>query len=144
MTIYDFAGAEKAVYEEISAPESEPLRKDQLFSAVAARLLFFVLFVTDLLWFVWSTSSIAFCGLALLVTGLKVPFFKKRMARAWLSFKRSTICALSLILALFSPPFGIMVACTYFLMYDRAGMDEVIPSSLKVQFKELFRNSENL
>jgi hypothetical protein len=57
----------------------------------------------------------------------------------WTSIKRSFVCALALLVALFSPAFGIMIACTYFLMYDKAGMEEVVPSSIQSQFKDMFQ-----
>jgi len=34
-----------------------------------------------------------------------------------------------------------MVACTYFLMYDKKGIDEVVPGPIRAQFKELFNSS---
>ena len=40
--------------------------------------------------------------------------------------------------AIFSPSLGIMFSCTYFLMYDKAGIDEIVPSALQDQFKGFF------
>ncbi|MBI3236532.1 MAG: hypothetical protein HYZ48_02320 [Chlamydiales bacterium] len=59
--------------------------------------------------------------------------------RMWLTVKRSLVCGLSLFITLFSPAFGIMIACTYFLMYDKTGIEEVVPASLQSQFKEFFK-----
>jgi hypothetical protein len=46
---------------------------------------------------------------------------------------------LALLIALLSTGFGIMIACTYFVMYDKEGIDEVVPSSLREHFKEFFK-----
>jgi hypothetical protein len=32
-----------------------------------------------------------------------------------------------------------MIACTYFVMYDKEGIEEVVPASLQEQFKEFFQ-----
>ena len=41
------------------------------------------------------------------------------------------ILGFSLIVAIVSPALGTMFACTYFLMYDKKGIDEVVPSILQ-------------
>jgi len=59
----------------------------------------------------------------------------------WLNLKRAGICGVALVIALFSPSLGIMIACTYFLMYDKAGIQEVVPTSLQDQFKDFLKES---
>ena len=35
---------------------------------------------------------------------------------------------------------SIKFSCMYFLMYDKNGVDEIVPSSLKDQFRDIFPN----
>ena len=67
---------------------------------------------------------------------------ERMLAKAALNMRRSIVCSLALFVGLFSPPFGIMVACTYFLMYDKAGMEEVVPAPLQAQFKDIFNTEK--
>ena len=140
MAIYDFTKAEKTPTrsaEEREEPKASQLnRKDQIFSTIAARLFFLLLFLADLLWVSYALIRLMVGLIGSLVTGSKVPFFKKLQEKAWISTRRSLVCGVSLLVALFSPAFGIMIACTYFLMYDKSGIEEVVPSSLQSQFKE--------
>ena len=57
--------------------------------------------------------------------------------------RRALVCGLSLLIAICSPAFGIMVACTYFLMYDKEGIEEVVPASLQDQFTSFFEDSQD-
>lgn len=112
--------------------------RDQFFSALAARFFFFLLLIADFIWGVYTfallIAKLALCALTL----GQVAMLKKSLARSYLSFKRSIVCFIALSIALFSPALGIMFSCMYFLMYDKSGVDEVVPSSLRDQFKELF------
>jgi hypothetical protein len=118
--------------------ESAPFSWEMFFSSLSARLFFMLLLAFDGLWFcylvckmgVYSLLQICFLGAS--------STLQRKCLGCWVSIKRSLICALSLIVALFSPAFGIMIGCTYFLMYDKKGIDEVVPSSLRSQFKDLF------
>jgi hypothetical protein len=161
MAIYDIFNAEKKdnkfeeeLLAEVSLPEMEPRieqapvsepcsLKDRVLSSLCARLFFFVLFLFDVLWFAFSTVRIAIFALLHLLCFCRMSLFKDKSIKAWLSIKRSIICGLSLIVALFNPAFGIMIACTYFLMYDKKGIEEVVPSSLKEQFKDLFSQASH-
>jgi hypothetical protein len=118
--------------------EPTPASKDRLFSSIAARLFFFILLLADIVWGVYSTI-LFFLSLSLhLIAGCKLSFLKKKVGRFWLSIKRSFICGISLFVAIFSPALGTMFACTYFLMYDKKGIEEVVPSVLQDQFREFF------
>ncbi len=119
-----------------AAAEKEPSKKDQIFSGVATRLFFLLLVAADLLWVCYALVQMSVCALGYLVTAGKVSGFKRLSEKAWIALRRSLVCGVSLIVALFSPSFGIMIACTYFLMYDKTGIEEVVPSSLQSQFKE--------
>ena len=103
--------------------------KDRLFSGLAARVLFFVLLLGDLAWSFWSVLMLI----------LFLPFNKNRARKHWIALKRSGVCGISLLIALFSPAFGIMIACTYFMMYDKTGIQEVVPQSLHDQFQEFVK-----
>src|SRR5690348_9376443 len=147
MAIYDFSKAEKTElhastlsqnqdFGEEIPPESEILqaqthKRDRWFSAVAARLFFSLLLIGYLFWTCYAL-------IGRLLTADKVSFFKVVGEKAWISLRRSLVCGVSLFIALFSPALGIMIACTYFLMYDKSGIEEVVPSSLQSQFKEFF------
>lgn len=114
-------------------------RRDRFFSSLTARLFFLLLLLADILWFFYAVMVFAVSGLLRLATGSKILFLNHLSSRMWLTIKRSLVCGLSLFITLFSPAFGIMVACTYFLMYDKSGIEEVVPASLQSQFKEFFK-----
>ena len=125
---------------QVECQEEKPYNKrDQFFSATASRLFFLLLLGADLLWSVYALTYFMVVSLLCLATGFKVSAFERASAKSWISVKRSLVCGLALILALCSPAFGIMVACTYFLMYDKSGIEEVVPASLQDQFKEFFQ-----
>ncbi len=118
-------------------PPSES-SNDRLFSAIAARLFFFLLLIADLIWGIYSLiACIAKMSLCI-ASFFQIHPLRRSFLRSYLSFKRAVVCGLALIIALFSPALGIMFSCMYFLMYDKTGVDEVVPNSLREQFKELF------
>ncbi|MBS0620127.1 MAG: hypothetical protein JSS61_01535 [Verrucomicrobia bacterium] len=143
MAIYDILEAvEEAQAPPVQEPPSQEVLsdkpRDRFFSSLAARLFFGLLLVADLLWacyasLLWTGALLFDCA-----TLFKKEQYRKLRARAWLSLRRALVCGISLFIALFSPAFGIMVACTYFLMYDKSGVEEVVPASLQSQFKEFF------
>lgn len=112
--------------------------RDHLFSALAARFFFFLLLLADIVWGVWSVAVFAVKLVLNLITFFQVAQFKKSLAKSWLSIKRSIVCGIALVIAIFSPALGIMFSCMYFLMYDKTGVDEVVPASLRDQFRDLF------
>lgn len=114
-------------------------QRDRFFSSLTARLFFLLLLLADILWFFYAATLFIISGLLRLVTGSKFLFLNYLSSRMWLTIKRSLVCGMSLFITLFSPAFGIMVACTYFLMYDKSGIEEVVPASLQSQFKEFFK-----
>lgn len=122
------------IYEMFASKEEAPLPekpRDRFFSSLTARLLFLVLVVADVAWIVWTLCKLVVC---LFVCFL--PLGRGGLGRGWLALRRGFVCLVSLVVALFSPPLGIMVACTYFLMYDKSGIREVVPRSLQDQFQE--------
>ena len=143
MAIYDIfefdrSGEEQSVQEEVSqepqVPSADLKPRDRFFSSLIARLFFLLLLIADILWFIYAAILFVISSILALI-----PFFHRLRSKMWLSIKRSLVCGLSLFVTLFSPAFGVMIACTYFLMYDKAGIEEVIPSSLQSQFKEFFK-----
>ena len=112
--------------------------KDHIFSAIAARLFFFLLLVADVAWGIYSVIGGVIKFALCLATFFQFAPLVTSFSKTLLSIKRSIVCALSLIIAVFSPALGIMFSCLYFMMYDRKGIDEVVPTSLKDQFLELF------
>lgn len=162
MAVYDFSKTEKEEFKtsplprmryseqelfssspELKAPlPSKVSQRSSIFSAIAARLFFLLLFAADLLWACYAVLNLGFSLLGVTFSGGKAKAFKARSDKAWISLRRSLVCGVSLFLALFSPAFGIMIACTYFLMYDKTGIEEVIPTSLQSQFKEFLPREE--
>lgn len=140
MAIYHLHNAEKQenfteVFEEKKQAVSQAGRKGHLFSTIVTRFCFLLLLIADTLWFVWNAALLTLaCTIYLITLGKKRPL----LAKSALQTRRSLLCGLALFIGLFSPPFGIMVACTYFLMYDKTGMEEVVPAPLQAQFKEIF------
>lgn len=110
-----------------------------LFSTLVTRFCFLLLLVADAAWLIYNIAMLTLSAIAYLVTGGKNEIVKRLLRRVRLHFCRSAVCALALLVGLFSPPFGIMIACTYFLMYDKAGMEEVVPATLQAQMKDIFR-----
>jgi len=116
--------------------------KSRLFSTLITRFCFFLLLLADGAWFLYNILLLTLSFLGFCLTLGKSTFFKRWTQKFWLQFRRSLICGLSLSIGLFSPPFGIMVACSYFLMYDKAGMEEVVPAPLQAQFKDIFKTEK--
>lgn len=149
MPIYDISGLPKHPREERSSYSGENVdprsaanfskEKTSFVSSFLSRLFFTALLLLDLAWGVYAAFFFVLGFLGGVLTLGKVPYFWKLRAKGWLSVKRSLACGLSLLAAIFSPAFGIMIACTYFLMYDKSGIEEVIPASLQDQFRDFFK-----
>ena len=116
-------------------------KKDAFLSAFFARMFFLCLLVVDIL---WGAFSIVFLTLKVALNILTL-FQSKRLIRSlkrsFLAVKRSIVCFIALTIAIISPALGIMFSCMYFLMYDKNGVDEIVPSSLKSHFKEILPHS---
>ena len=154
MAIYDiFEHAEKQVFSKGDQADfshhfyamkqrgEEKAIERHLFSSIAARLFFLMLLFTDLAWGLLNTVLGAFALAGNLCLFFKGRSLKRYGARRWLNIKRSLVCAIALFVALFSPALGTMFACSYFLMYDKQGIDEIVPSVLQDQFKEFLSPS---
>ena len=122
----------------VGEKEKPPFSWEPFFSSLCARLFFLALIVFDGLWFSYLIFKMSIYSLLQLGFMGSSAALQSRLAKNWISLKRSLICALALFVALFSPAFGIMIGCTYFLMYDKKGIEEAVPASLRSQFKELF------
>lgn len=112
--------------------------KTNLFSALAARFFFFLLLIADIVWGIYSIGAFSVKTALNLLTFFQIAALKTSLQRSFLSIKRSIVSAIALVIAIFSPALGIMFSCMYFLMYDKAGVDEVVPASLRDQFRLLF------
>jgi len=107
---------------------------EPILSSISSRLFFVLLFALDLLWLVFSCIKIIVYALLRLALIGSSTAPRIGLAKGLLSLKRSLVCAVSLAVAFFSPGFGVMIGCAYFLMYDKQGIEDVIPGSLKEQF----------
>jgi hypothetical protein len=115
--------------------------RDRFFSSMTARILFFLLLVGDVAWAAWILTKMALFIPLFVVTLGKSERIKQALCRGFTAIKRAGVCGISLVIALFSPALGIMVACTYFLMYDKSGIQEVVPRSLQDQFQDFLKES---
>lgn len=122
-------------------PKEERYRLDRFFSAVTARLFFIFLFFADILWGIYAIAIFSFFFLLNTVTLYRSRRLVLKLKSSFLSIKRFIICAFSLIIAIFSPSLGILFSCMYFMLYDRKGIEEVVPSSLREQFEDLIPHS---
>ncbi len=123
---------------QIDGNYSKESGKSGIFSALAARFFFFLLLLADILWLAYSAFASLIKVILHLSTFGQIAPLKKSLDRSFLSLKRSVVSAIALMIAIFSPAMGIMFSCMYFLMYDKTGVDEVVPSSLRDQFRLLF------
>lgn len=112
---------------------TENTTSSSTFSSLAARIFFVLLLVADLIWGMYAICLLVLTSLLSVLSGFKI---KRLQQKAYLRFRRSLVCAFALFVAVFSPALGVMFACTYFLMYDKDGIDEIVPSVLRSQFKE--------
>jgi len=143
MPIYNIVDGQKHKVEvlapKIEQPPMEDIKeKQKWFSSLIARSFFLLLLLADMGWSCYSFFRLWVWGTIHLFTFGKVEFFRHKMNKACISLKRSLICGVSLFVAVFSPSIGIMIACTYFLMHDPTGIEEVVPASLQTQFREFF------
>lgn len=122
-------------------PKEERYRLDRFFSAVTARLFFIFLFFADILWGIYAIAVFSFFFLLNTITLFRSKKLILKLKSSFLSIKRFIICAFSLIIAIFSPSLGILFSCMYFMLYDRKGIEEVVPSSLREQFEDLIPHS---
>jgi hypothetical protein len=146
MSIIDIAENKKSAFEEVAdgKEEEKSFSWELFFSSLSARLFFLLLLAFDAVWFCYLLCKMGvYCLLQLCFLGGSSAL-QNKCSKNWVSIKRSLICALSLVVALFSPAFGIMIGCTYFLMYDKQGIEEVVPASLRSQFKDLFTSKQEL
>ena len=146
MPIFDLRQAKEKV--ELNASLEEDCysysTKDRLAAIVAARLFFFLLLLVDLLWAIYSFSSMIIHSAVTVATLGRWSLVRESAGKAWINMRRAIACGFALVLALFSPALGIMIACSYFLMYDKAGLEDVVPSSLQARFKQYFKGSQKL
>lgn len=145
MAIYELFDKEQAekfteTFEQIEAADGKG--KGHFFSTLVTRFCFLFLLLADLAWLLYTGVMLLLTSTLLLLTGMKNESLQKHVRKLFLSFRRAAVCGLSLFVGLFCPPFGIMVACTYFLMYDKRGMEEVVPAPLQAQFKGIFKTDK--
>jgi hypothetical protein len=116
-------------------------KKDAILSAFFARMFFFCLLLADICWAIFSICLFSLKLAVNLITAFKVQRLTKSLGKTFLAVKRSIICFIALSIAIISPALGIMFSCMYFLMYDKNGVEEIVPSSLKGHFKEILPHS---
>ncbi len=113
--------------------------KSRLLSSMTARVVFFLLLIGDMGWFFYTLARILVISTLVLLSFGKVLSIRRGLQKGWRSLKRASICGISLFVALFTPALGIMIGCTYFLMRDKEGINDIIPHSLRDQFQEFLQ-----
>ncbi len=116
-------------------------KKDAFLSAFFARLFFLCLLFADLLWGALSLALFSMKLLLNVLTLFRSKWLLNSLKKSALAVKRSIVCLIALTIAIISPALGIMFSCMYFLMYDKNGVDEIVPASLKGHFKEILPHS---
>jgi hypothetical protein len=116
-------------------------KKDAFFSAFFARIFFLCLLIADIFWGAYSIFLFTLKLSLNIVTAFKVKKLTLSLKKSFLAVKRSIVCFIALSIAIISPALGIMFSCMYFLMYDKNGIEEIVPSSLKGHFKEILPHS---
>lgn len=113
----------------------------RFFSGLAARLFFFLLLIADITWGIYVVALLLVKLVLNVATLFLAPALRKSLAYSCLCVKRALVCFIALTIAIFSPGLGIMFACLYFLTYDRNGVEDIVPSSLRDQFRDFFPGS---
>ena len=111
----------------------------RLISSFSIRFFLLFLWLINFLWIIQSVCLSLLYLLAMLCSWRKRKIFREQSKKKGLALRRSIACAVALFLAFVNPSFGILVGCTYFLMYDKAGVEDVLPSSLQKQCRNLFK-----
>lgn len=111
--------------------------KSSFFSVLNTRFFFLLLLIADFVWLVLLLCKISLCGFLQILCMGSSSVLQRALLKSWIALKRAVVCGLSLCVSFFSPSFGMMIGCAYFLMYDKRGIEEVIPKSLQEQFKEI-------
>ncbi|MBS0626919.1 MAG: hypothetical protein JSS09_01770 [Verrucomicrobia bacterium] len=107
------------------------------FVFIGVRILSVVLLFLDVIWFGFLLLKIVLCSLLQVCYLGSSAAIQMRLIKSCILVRRSLVCALCLFVALFSPSFGITIGCVYFLMYDKQGVDEMVPTALKKQFGDM-------
>jgi hypothetical protein len=112
--------------------------KPRIISSLLVRGFFLLLILIDALWMVYSCTLMVACFILKVVCFGRVLVFNHFFQVEFRNFTRGSVCLVALFIALFNPALGIMFSCLYFMMYDRSGIEEIVPLSLREQFKEYF------
>lgn len=107
------------------------------FVFIGVRLFSVVLLALDVIWFGFLLLKITLCGFLQLCYLGSSSSMQLRLIKSCILVRRSLVCALCLLVALVSPSFGITIGCVYFLMHDKQGVDEMVPTALKKQFGDM-------
>jgi predicted PurR-regulated permease PerM len=105
-------------------------------SSLMTRLFSLFLLSICLIWTLFAVTAFCISFMLNTVSAFLVPILKRGIKRRFSNVRRSVLCTFCLMIALVSPSFGMMVGCSYFLMHDKEGIDQVIPRSLRGYFKQ--------
>jgi len=96
------------------------------------RLLFVLLLLPVAVWIVIAGIAWLVSGALCLVTAMRVEDFRLMARRMWRQMRRACAFALSLVLALLSPPMGLGVLMLYFILHEEAdsNMSRMVRSNL--------------
>lgn len=107
------------------------------FSCLYTRLCILCFLGLDALWLTFLVGKVVLYGVLQIGCLGSSSSLQEGLIKGCTSIRRSLVCGLCLLISFLSPALGIMVGCAYFLMYDKSGVEEIVPSVLKKQFGEL-------
>lgn len=124
---------------ERQARDFEKEATSSLFSKVSARLFFLMLLIADVFWGLSALAQIIVGSTLWLITAGKSKKVRQFVVKKAIAIRRAFCCLFALTMALFSPALGTMFACSYFLIFDKKGVEEIVPHVLQDQIKEFMQ-----
>jgi hypothetical protein len=150
MPIIDIEQYRKTFHGEADSCEANPdlmnsfesvrsqVKSNSSLTAITTRFFFILLLLLTLLWLAVAVSFYVATSVLHHITFRSSSIGHRFYEKSLVNMKRAAVCLIALLVALFSPALGIMFSCLYFMVYDQLGIDEIIPTSVKNQFKEFF------
>lgn len=124
---------------ERQARDFEKEATSSLFSKISARLFFLMLLISDVCWGLSSLVQITVGSALMIITLGKSKAVRQFVIKKAIAIRRAFCCGFALTMALFSPALGTMFACSYFLIFDKKGVEEIVPHVLQDQIKEFMQ-----
>lgn len=108
------------IFEEIIIDDiqDEPTSKWGKFFSLATSFLFVRVFIFmvglfSVLWFGYSVAMMTIMSILHLVTLMQAPWVYESLKKYWANVKLGAVCSVGLVIALFSPSFGVTIITAY-------------------------------